>query len=93
MVNPRDDLVRAISVARDQARELLNLLEGQGHPQTAKSSALYLALVSLLKRLSKENPAPAVIAVELEQLTQLCEGKLAPIKALVDDARRIARGS
>ncbi len=36
-------LVLVISKAREQAKELLTPLEGQGHPQTNESSAVYLA--------------------------------------------------
>ena len=93
MGNSREDLVRAVSTARDQARELLAQLEQQGLPETAGSSSLYLALVSLLKRLNKEAPAPAAIAVELDQLATMCEGKLAPLKPLLEDASRVARGT
>jgi hypothetical protein len=89
----RGELVRAIGTARDQAKALLSTLEGQGHPETSRSSALYLALVSLRKRLTKEEAAPAGVIAELDQLVTLCEGKLAPIKPLLEDARRIARGS
>ena len=93
MSTPNEDLVRAVSAARDQAKRLLTALEQQGQPETSRSSALYLALVALRKRLTKEAPAPSAVVTELEQLLTLCEGKLARIKPEVEDALRIARGA
>jgi hypothetical protein len=90
---PREDLVRAISTARDQAKKLLTALEQQGHPETSRSSALYLALVSIRKRLTKDEESLAAVVTELGQLLTLCEGKLARIKPDLEDALRIARGS
>lgn len=92
MSTPREDLVRIISTARDQAKKLLTALEQQGHPETSRSSSLYLALVTLRKRLTKEEAAPAAVVAELEQLVTLCEGKLARIKPELEDALKIARG-
>lgn len=92
MSTPREDLVRIISTARDQAKKLLTALEQQGHPETSRSSSLYLALVTLRKRLTKDEAAPAAVVAELEQLVTLCEGKLARIKPELEDALRIARG-
>jgi len=89
---PREDLVRIISTARDQAKKLLTALEQQGHPETSRSSSLYLALVTLRKRLTKEEAAPTAVVAELEQLVTLCEGKLARIKPELEDALKIARG-
>jgi hypothetical protein len=89
---PREDLVRAVTAARDQAKKFLTALEQQGQPETSQSSALYLALVSLRKRLMKEAPPPAAVVTELEQLLTLCEGKLARIKPDLEDAVKIARG-
>ncbi len=93
MSTPREDLVRAISTARDQAQQLLTALEQQGHPETSRSSSLYLALVSLRKRLTKEAAPPTAVVTELEQLLTLCEGKLAHIKPDLEDALKIARGT
>jgi hypothetical protein len=87
----REDLVRAVNTARDQAKKFLTALEQQGHPETSRSSALYLALVSLRKRLMKESPAMSEVVTELEQLLTLCEGKLARIKPDLEDALKIAR--
>ena len=92
MSTPREDLVRIISTARDQAKKLLTALEQQGHPETSRSSSLYLALVTLRKRLTKEEAAPTAVVAELEQLVTLCEGKLARIKPELEDALKIARG-
>jgi len=82
-----------VSAARDQAKSLLTALEQQGHPETSRSSALYLALVGLRKRLTKETPAMSAVVTELQQLVTLCEGKLAGIKPELADALRIARGA
>jgi hypothetical protein len=87
----REDLVRAISSARDQAKKLLTALEQQHHPETSRSSSLYLALVSMRKRLTKDEQPPGSVVTELEQLLTLCEGKLARIKPEIEDALRIAR--
>jgi hypothetical protein len=89
----REDLVRVISTARDQAKKLLTALEQQGHPETSRSSSLYLALVMMRKRLTKDEESPAVLVTELEQLVTLCEGKLARIKPDLVDALKIARGA
>lgn len=90
---PRQDLVLGIAKARDQAKELLTLLESQGHPQTNRSSSLYLALVSIQKRLRAVDPVLPVarLVPDLEQLVTLCDGKLATIKPLLEDAVRLAR--
>src|SRR5437773_11868399 len=89
----REDLVRAVSAARDQARKLLTALEQQSHPETSRSSSLYLALVSIRKRLTKDEQSPGAVVAELEQLVTLCAGKLARIKPDLEDALRIARGA
>ena len=89
----REDLVRAISTARDQAKKLLTALEQQSHPETSRSSSLYLALVSIRKRLTKDEQSPGAVVAELEQLVTLCAGKLARIKPDLEDALRIARGA
>src|SRR5439155_27027554 len=89
----REDLVRAISTARDQAKKLLTALEQQSHPETSRSSSLYLALVSIRKRLTKDEQSPSAVVAELEQLVTLCAGKLARIKPDLEDALRIARGA
>jgi hypothetical protein len=87
------DLVLVIRKARDEAKALLTQLETHGHPETNQSSSLYLALVSMQKRLTADPPPPrlAPFGTELEQLLTLCEGKLAPIKPLLEEALRIAR--
>jgi hypothetical protein len=93
VANSRQDLVLAIDKARDQAKELLTILESQRHPQTNRSSSLYLALVSIRKRLLAVDPVvPAArLAPDLEQLVTLCDGKLATIKPVLQDAVRLAR--
>ena len=91
MSTAREDLVRAISTARDEAKKLLTALEQQGHPETSRSSSLYLALVSIRKRVTKDEQPPAAVVTDLEQLVTLCEGKLARIKPDLEDALKIAR--
>jgi hypothetical protein len=84
----------AVQKARDQAKKILNLLEGQGHPDTQRSSAVYLALVTMQKRLLATDPPPPPLGDFTAQLGQLagdCTGKLAPIKPLIEEAARIAR--
>ncbi len=93
MSTAREDLVRAIGTARDQAKKLLTALEQQRHPETSRSSSLYLALVSIRKRLTKDEQPPAALVTELEQLLTVCEGKLARIKPDLEDALKIARGA
>ncbi len=93
MSTAREDLVRVISTARDQAKKLLTALEQQGHPETSRSSSLYLALVSIRKRLTKDEEPPGALVKELEQLLTLCEGKLARIKPDLEDALKVARGA
>ena len=93
MSTTREELVRVVSTARDQAKKLLTALEQQGHPETSRSSALYLALVSIRKRLTKDEEPPGALVTELEQLVTLCEGKLARIKPDLEDALKIARGA
>lgn len=93
MSTASEDLVRAIGTARDQAKKLLTALEQQGHPETSRSSSLYLALVSIRKRLTKDEQPPAAVITDLEQLLTLCEGKLARLKPELEDALKIARGA
>ena len=84
----------AVHKARDEAKAILNQLETEGHPETGQSSALYLALVMMQKRLLAVDPPPPPIAKvipELEQLASECDGTLAPIKPLIDEALRVAR--
>ncbi|HUL02395.1 MAG TPA: hypothetical protein VLV16_04075 [Gemmatimonadales bacterium] len=83
----------AVQKARDEAKRVLTELESRGHPQTNQSSALYLALVGIQKRLRAIDPPPAPIAqfiAELQQLLGQCEGKLASVKALIEEAVRSA---
>lgn len=86
----------ALSVhkARDEAKAILQQHETQGHPETGRSSSLYLALVMLQKRLLAVDPPPPPIAQfipELNQLASECAGTLAPIKPLLEEALRVAR--
>ena len=84
----------AVHKARDEAKAILNQHETQGHPETGRSSALYLALVMLQKRLLAVDPPPPPIAQfipELGQLASECAGPLAPIRPLLDEALRVAR--
>jgi len=88
-------LLQVIQKARDEAKAILGALEQTGHPQTNESSGLYLALVTVQKRLAGRRPGSPLgeFATELEQLSALCTGKLEPVKPLLDEALRIARGS
>jgi len=88
-------LAAAVRKARDQAKATLDALQTQRHPETAHSSALYLALVSIQKRLLTVDPAPPAVSAfvpELEQLVSQCEGKLAAIKPQIESALRLAAG-
>jgi hypothetical protein len=83
----------AVQRARDEAKRLLMDLESRGHPQTNQSSALYLALVGIQKRLRAVDPPPAPIAQtvsDLKALLRQCDGKLAPVKSLIEEALRVA---
>ena len=88
------NVARVIHKARDEAKAILSKLEVLGHPETSQSSALYLALVMLEKRLLAVDPPPPPLAQVIPELTQLasqCEGTLAPIKPLIGEALRVAR--
>jgi hypothetical protein len=87
-------LADVLRKARDQAKAILGALEQTGHPQTNESSGVYLALVTLHKRLAAQGAAPRVdeFAAELQQLAALCQGKLEPLKPLLEEAVGIARG-
>jgi len=87
-------LLAAVQKARDQTKEILRVLEQTGHPQTGESSSVYLALVMIQKRLAglRAGAPLAEFGPELAQLAAMCSGKLAPLKTLLDDAERIARG-
>jgi len=91
--NPREQLIRAVSQAKDQAKTILATLEQQGHPQTSESNGVYFGLVTILKQLRTIDPAPPVagLASELEQLAGLCIGKLAPLAPQLREAARVAR--
>ncbi|MGH7672862.1 MAG: hypothetical protein ACREMC_08175 [Gemmatimonadales bacterium] len=85
----RDELIQAIATAREHAKELLALLESQGHPETGRSSSVYLALVSVQKQVTKDVPHAQLVA-ELQQLVTLCEGRLASVRPFVEEALRVA---
>ena len=96
MDSAQQHLAIAVGAARDRAKELLSQLERQGHSQTGKSSAVYLALVTIHKRLVTANPPPPPIAYfvpDLEQLVRGCEASLAPVKPLVEAALHVARST
>ncbi len=85
-------LAQLIQQARDEAKTILSALE-QGHPQTEESSAVYLGLVTLQKRLAATGPSGAgALASEIEQLAVLCARKLERLKPLLEQAARLARG-
>lgn len=86
-------LGQLIQQARDAAKTILSALEQTGHPQTEESSAVYLGLVSLQKRLAAAGPGSAnVLAGDIEQLAALCTGKLERLKPVLEQAARVARG-
>lgn len=86
-------LAQVIQQARDEAKTILSALEQAGHPQTEESSAVYLGLVTLQKRLAATGPSGAgVLAPEMEQLAALCDRKLERLKPLLEEAARLARG-
>ncbi len=87
-------LIATVQKARDQTKEILRGLEQTGHPQTNESSSIYLALVMLQKRLATFRAGAPLgeFVAELGQLATMCTGKLAPLKPLLDEAERIARG-
>ncbi|HVH66400.1 MAG TPA: hypothetical protein VM716_00885 [Gemmatimonadales bacterium] len=94
MIVTHQELAAAVRKARDEAKSILNQLQTQRHPDTTRSSSLYLALVTMQKRLLASDPPPPPITsfvAELEQLARDCEGKLAAIKPLLEDAVRLAR--
>jgi hypothetical protein len=87
-------LAAAVRKARDKAKEVLDDLQRRGHPDTGYSSSVYLSLVTLQKRLLAVDPPPPPIerfVPELEQLARACEGKLATLKPLIDEALGLAR--
>jgi hypothetical protein len=86
-------LVQLIQKARDEAKTILSALEQTGHPQTEESSAVYLGLVSLQKRLGSTGPGGAGgLAPDIEQLAALCTRKLERLKPVLEEAARLARG-
>jgi hypothetical protein len=85
----------AVRAARDEAKHILTQLETRGHPQTNQSSALYLALVGIQKRVLAVDPPPASMAqtaLDLEDVLRQCTGKLAPVQRLIAAALRLAQG-
>ena len=92
--SPREELIRAVAQAKDQAKTILAALEQQGQPQTSESNGVYFGLVTILKQLRTLEPTLdlAGVARELEQLAGLCSGKLASLEAQLREAARVARG-
>jgi hypothetical protein len=86
-------LAQVIQQARDEAKTILSALERAGHPQTEESSAVYLGLVTLQKRLGATGPSAASgLAPGIEQLAALCTRKLERLKPLLEQAARLTRG-
>lgn len=90
---PTQSLAELIQQARNAARAILDELERAGIPQTNESSALYLGLVTIQKRLANAGAAPPVgeFGTELQQLVGMCTGKLEPVKPLLDEALRMVQ--
>jgi hypothetical protein len=88
-------LAELLTRARDQAKAILAAAEHAGHPQTNESSDLYLGLVTILKRLSQRGAAAPLgeFAPDLMQLAGLCQGRLEPLKPLLEEAVKACRGS
>jgi hypothetical protein len=86
-------LAQLIQQARAEAKTILGALEQVGHPQTEESNAVYLALVTLQKRLAATGPSGATaLAPQIEELAVLCARKLERLKPLLEQAARVARG-
>ena len=83
----------AVRTARDEAKRILTQLETKGHSQTNQSSALYLALVGIQKRLLVVNPPVSMsqVVVDLEAALRQCTGRLAGVQPLVSGALRLAQ--
>src|SRR5207302_11255056 len=92
--NPREELIRAVSQAKDQAKTIPAALEQQGHPQTNESNGVYFGLVTILKqlRILEPNAHLAGLARELQPLAGLCIGQLVQPEAQLREAARVARG-
>lgn len=90
-----DVLAQLLTRARDEAKAILAAAEHAGDPRTNESSDLYLGLVTILKRLSQRGAAapPGEFAPELMQLAGLCQGRLEPLRPLLEEAVRTCRGS
>lgn len=90
---PPDGLVQLLTRARDQAKAILAAAEQAGQPQTNESSGLYLGLVTMLKRLSQRSATAPLgeFGPELTQLAGLCQGKLEPLKPLLEEAVKTCR--
>jgi DNA-binding IclR family transcriptional regulator len=88
---PTESLAELIKQARNTARAILDELERAGIPQTNESSALYLGLVTIQKRLANAGAVAPLgeFAPELRQLVGLCTGKLEPVKPILDEAVRV----
>jgi|SRR5213593_605264 len=89
-------LALAVGAAKDHAGGLLHPFERQGDARTGKSSAIYLALMVLHRRLLTADPVPPPVdhfVPDLERLIRGCAGKLAPVQPLIEAALHIARAS
>jgi hypothetical protein len=87
------NLAVAVGAAKDQTRALLEQFERQGDARTARSSAVYLALVVMHERLLAADPPPVAHFIpDLEQLSRSCSTKLASVQPLIEAALAVARG-
>lgn len=94
MDSTHQHLALAIGAAKDHAGALLHQFERQGDGRTGKSSAVYLALMVLHKRLLTADPVPPPVdhfVPDLERLARSCAGRLAPVQPLIEAALNIAR--
>jgi len=87
------NLAVAVGAAKDLARALLERYERQGDARTARSSAVYLALVVMHERLLAADPPPVAHFIpDLEHLSRSCSTKLASVQPLIEAALAVARG-
>jgi len=89
-------LALAVGAAKDHAGALLHQFEREGDSRTGKSSAVYLALVVLHKRLLTRDPAPPPVEYfvpDLERLVRGCARQLPPVQPLIEAALHVARTS
>src|SRR5256885_10089451 len=92
MALAHQNLVVAVGAAKEHARTVLQQFEHRGDARTGRSSSVYLALMVLHQRLLAADPPPVQHLVpDLEQLTRACGDKLASVKPLRSEERRVGK--